>query len=314
MKSIYKLLFTALAFSLPLASCSDDDDDYAPGEEVSADCASVYFPMQSAYSYTFSSDDAEKNINLVVRRLKSAGALSVPVTLISETQGFTSASTIEFVDGETETTFSVNCESIPVKNECSVTVSIPDSYVNPYAEGTSSVTVKSIVADWELWAPGAVFTFSNYYGSVTSDIYAMPGTRNIKIENFIGSGLPLQLEVEDIDYNVTAYARLFPLNNCDPYVNYYPEDAFDCWYFLDSANEEWPQWSPDGVGQPEIQYALCYGYDAESNYKYTYILPQYFSGCFTFYFDYSDGTGGYDYVNFTYERPLFEMFDDYGDD
>jgi hypothetical protein len=307
MKSIYKLAFAAIAFTLPLASCSDDDD-YAPGEEVAADCPSVYFPQQGSYSYTFTSDEADKNINLKVCRLNSVGAVSVPVTITSDVEGFTGPATIEFADGQTEAVYPLSCDGIPRQSECDVTVSIPEDFTNPYAEGTSMVSVKSLVADWELWAPNALFEFSYYYASIRSDIYAMRGTRRLKIENFLGSGLDLQVNVEDIDRNVTSYARMFPLNNADPYVNYYPDDAFDCWYFYDEATGDWPVWSPDGIGTPQIKFALCYGYDASSNYKYTYILPFDNSGSFTFEFSYSDGTSGYDYVNFSYDEPLFEMF------
>ncbi|MCM1356004.1 MAG: hypothetical protein NC212_06330 [Staphylococcus sp.] len=307
MKSIYQLAFAALAVCLPLTACSDDDD-YVPGEVAPADCPSVYFPMQSTYSHTFTSDETRKTFDLTVCRLEAGEAISVPVTITSDVEGFSGAATVDFAAGEKTAIYTVDCADIPVQSEYAVTVSIPDDYANPYAEGTAAVTVKSLIADWELWAENAEFTFSNYYSPIHTNIYAMRGTRRLKFENFLGSGLDLQVEVEDIDKDVTSYARMYPLNNADPYVNYYPQDAFECWYFYDQATGNWPQWSPDGTSTPQIEFALCYGYDASSNYKYTYILPDYNSGSFTFELSYTDGSSAYDYINFSYGEPLFPMF------
>ncbi|MCM1503667.1 MAG: hypothetical protein NC127_00515 [Muribaculum sp.] len=309
MKSIYKLIFAGLSFAMPLVSCSDDDD-YAPGEAVATDCPGVYFPVQSSYSYTFTTDDYDKSFNLTVKRLNTDGALSVPVSLTSEKEGFTAASTVEFADGQGEAIYKVDCENLPMREMVSATVTIPDSYFNTYAAGTNSVSFETIVAEWDLWAPNARFEFTDHYSPFNSDIYGMRGTRRLKIDNFLGSGLPLIVEVEDIDYSVTAYARLYPKSNFMAYDDLFSGDMYDCWYFYDRNREYWPIWSPDG-SQPEIYFAMFYGYDADSNYKYTYICPTYLEGCFTGEFTYSDDSTGYNYVYFYYDKPLFEMFDEY---
>ncbi len=309
MKSIYKMIFAGMVFAMPLVSCSDDDD-YTPGEAVAADCPGVYFPVQSSYSYTFTSEDEVKTFDLKVKRMKTNGSLSVPVTLESDVEGLTGASTIEFADGQSETTYTVNCENLPLREMVDATVSIADSYINTYAAGTGSVSFEAIVAEWDLWAPNARFEFTDVYGPITCDIYGMKGTRRLKIEDFFGSHLPLIVEVEDIDYSKTAYARLYPKSNYIAYDDLFSGDMYDCWYFYDKENEYWPMWSPDGT-QPEIAYACFYGYDADSNYKYTYICPTYLEGSFCAWIDYSNGDGGWNYANFYYDKPLFEMFGEY---
>ena len=49
-KNIYGMAIAAVLVSLPLASCSNDDD-YQPGPGVEPGNPSVYFPLQEEYSY-----------------------------------------------------------------------------------------------------------------------------------------------------------------------------------------------------------------------------------------------------------------------
>lgn len=310
MKSLYQLVFAAIAFTLPLASCSDDDD-YTPGEPEPAGSPAAYFPTQDAYSYTFTTDDENKSFDIVVKRLYAEAAVSVPVTLTSDVEGFTGAPTIEFAAGQETATYSVDCAGIPLQQECSVEISLPDDYAAIYAEGTSSVSVKSLVADWELWAPDVEFVFSSTFSPVRGNIYAMKGTRRLKFENFLNSGWDLEMEVEDRGTG-SYYAILYPLNYHSYYIDYWGEsNGYDCWYFYDPKTDYWPSWSPDN-SDLMIDYALCYEYD-DTPYRYTYLYidketPNNNVGSFTFSFDYSNGTSDWNYVNFSCGETLFEMF------
>jgi len=301
MRKIYYIA-AALFLSLPLASCSDDDD-YTPGPEPAAGCPSVYFPLQDEYSYTFSSDSPDKTMNIVVKRLDTTSALSVPVTLTSDVEGFSAPAEIKFAAGENETVLAIDCSSIPTKQEHSVSVSFDESYSNPYTEGTRTITLKALVSDWTLWAENARFKYDSYYNDTYSDIYAMPGTKKFKIENFLGSGIDLPFEVDDPS---ASYSMIIPTHNADWYVNYYPEDAFQCWYLYDQDNDGWPAWSPDGVSEPKMTYALIYSYG--DGYYYTYIRFGKRTGGVTIDASYDDGSYNWQYVTFSYSEPLFEMF------
>ncbi|MDE6116863.1 MAG: hypothetical protein K2G33_05060 [Duncaniella sp.] len=302
-KNIYGMAIAAVLVSLPLASCSNDDD-YQPGPGVEPGNPSVYFPLQEEYSYIFGSDEQDKTFDITVKRLDSNGAVSVPVIVAEGSENsFSLPSEIQFADGESETTLKVDCSSLPTKQACTLTVSIPEAYSNPYAEGTSEVTVSSLVSDWELWAENAEFTFSYYYGTIHSDIYAMPGTYKFRIDNFLGSGIDLPFEVKDPK---DSYATIYPLANADAYVNYYPDDAFQCWYLYDEATGDYPTWSPDGTSLPKIAYALIYTYG--DGYSYAYIRFAQRTGSFTIDTEYDDGSYNWQYVNFSYAEPLFDMF------
>lgn len=303
-KHIYRMAFAAMLVSLPLASCSDDDD-YTPGPEVEAGSPSVYFPLQEEYSYIFGSDDTDKTFDIIVKRLNGKGAVNVPVTVASDAEGgFTLPSEIQFADGETETVLTVDCSSLPTKQTYSLTVSIPESYSNPYAEGTREVTVESLVSDWTLWAENARFSFSYYYGDIYSNIYAMPGTMKFRIENFLGSGIDLPFEVTD---PTASRSIIHPTANADSYLNYYPEDEFQCWYFYNQATGDYPVWSPDGSTEPKIAYALIYTYGNDT--YYTYIRFGRKTGQITIDAEYDDGSRNWQYVSFSYSDPLFEMFE-----
>lgn len=303
-KHIYRMAFAAMLVSLPLASCSDDDD-YTPGPEVEAGNPSVYFPLQEEYSYIFGSDDEDKTFDIIVKRLSEKGAVNVPVTVASDVEGgFTVPAEIQFADGETETVLTVDCSSLPTKQTYSLTISIPESYSNPYAEGTREVTVESLVSDWTLWAENARFSFSYYYGDIYSNIYAMPGTMKFRIENFLGSGIDLPFEVTD---PTASRSIIHPTANADSYLNYYPEDEFQCWYFYNQATGDYPVWSPDGSTEPKIAYALIYTYGNDT--YYTYIRFGRKTGQITIDAEYDDGSRNWQYVSFSYSDPLFEMFE-----
>lgn len=303
-KNIFGMAFAAMLVSLPLASCSDDDD-YTPGPAVEPGNPSVYFPLQSEYSYIFSSDDDDKTFDVTVRRLDANGEVTVPVTVSANVEGgFSLPSEVRFADGETETTIKVDCSLLPTKQEYTLTLSIPESYSNPYAEGTSEVTVSSLVSDWELWAENACFSFTSYYADIYCNIYAMPGTKKFKIENFLGSGIDLPFEVDDPS---ASRSIIYPTANDDPYVNYYPEDEFQCWYLYNQETGDYPVWSPDGASSPLIEYALIYTYGNDT--PYTYIRFGRKTGQITIDTSYDDGSSSWQYVSFSYSDPLFEMFE-----
>lgn len=296
------MALSAMLFSLPLASCSDDDD-YQPGPAVPEGNPSVYFPLQESYSFMFGSDEADKSFELTLKRLDASGEVSVPLILTSDVQGFTAPSEVKFEDGVNETKIRIDCSGLPTKQTYNVTLSIPESFSNPYVEGTDAVTVSSLVSDWELWAKDAVFSFTDFYGDVYSDIYAMPGTRKFKIQNFLGSGLDLPFEVDNPS---ASYSLIHPTYNADPYINYYPEDAFQCWYLYNQDLGDFPTWSPDGVSEPKITYALVYTYGDGTNYTYIRFAKK--KGQVTIDTSYDDGSSSWQFISFTYGDPLFDMF------
>lgn len=294
----------ALAASASLTFSCDDSEDFSAGPKVADDCVGVYFPVQDSYSYVFGSTDEEKSLSVKISRLSSDKAIAIPIQVNADAAGVSAPGSITFDEGQKEATFTITCDNIPLKQNVKCSVSVPEEYYNPYALGSGSISLDLLVSDWTLWAERAEFVFENYYSPVYSDIYAMPGTKNFKIVNFLGSGIDVPFKAIDFTpgKGLPSKSRLFPTENL-----WDEEDSYNTWYLYDWSDWTYPEWTPDPEVETTITYLNVYGWDESTGDWWCYIDFENHKGETTSYISYSDDSSSWDYITFSYGETLFEI-------
>lgn len=150
MKTLKSLLY-ALAATVFLTGCSDDET-YTAGEQENPDCYGVYFPSQANIADLELDPADEPALSFTVRRTKSEGEITVPVT-ISSVQGdeIFEATEIEFADGQEETTFVISFPDTEVGTTYSCEVNIDDPlYASTYTERNTGFGFSITRVKWVL--------------------------------------------------------------------------------------------------------------------------------------------------------------------
>jgi hypothetical protein len=136
----------ALAF-VGLTACGDDDAKYTPAEQEPG--AQVYFPSTNSSSVSLST--ANTSFNVIVNRVVTDEATTVPVTVTGNDEGYyTVPSSVSFAQGESTATLAVSYdpEVVGYDNYTSLTFTLASEYTTEY--GMSSYTVKvGIPAPWK---------------------------------------------------------------------------------------------------------------------------------------------------------------------
>lgn len=167
-KFINKYLFVALAAGL-LASCSNDDNSWAPGEPDDANKVDVYFTAQKTNFEVAPGEPTTMEITL--GRSNTSSALSVPLNVsVNEGDVFVVPTTAEFAAGAETTTVKVDFSKATVGTTYKVTVNVPAeySYIYKISEGNMSYTGYATIVKWNLIAKGHYYTwlFEDYMEDV----------------------------------------------------------------------------------------------------------------------------------------------------
>lgn len=130
-----------------LASC-DNEEEYKPGEPDVDGCYGVYFPSQEIKTNYEPTEALE--FTVTAARKVEKGAISVPLEIIGNEKGyFELPSTIDFADGEAETSFTVKFPKAPVGEQLSLSLQITDpQYVSKYSSFDASVSASVIIEKW----------------------------------------------------------------------------------------------------------------------------------------------------------------------
>ena len=260
MKSYIK--YTALgALLLTMAGGCSDTDDWKPGEADTATGVSAYFNLPSQLSYVFDKEGKpeDMNVEVTLNRKVTAEAVSIPLTLTSDAEGFTLPATADFAAGEATTTFKVNCSGIEEGKRISFTVGLPADQTNIYGEGMDAVTYNVIKSEWTLISNQVryIYSYTDYspmYSETYGKMYHLQGTYNFKMTDFFGSGLDMQFECNTPDQ--TAFV---PTVNADFDAVSDGDKEIAGWYLYNEAEETWPEWTPgDEDGKPAITYVEFY--------------------------------------------------------
>lgn len=297
-----------------LTGCSDSDK-WTPGPQDTDTGVRAYFEMPTKSSFIFDSDASsdELNVDVTVSRVITDQAISIPITLKSDVEGFSLVTpAAEFEAGEATTTVTVNCAGLAKGVKESFTLSLPADQTDTYGEGLLSVGYSVIKAQWIVASDRVTYmyndagnnrTYPNTYGI----LYQLEGTKMFKLEDFFGSGLDVMFECtqEVTGGNGVVFK---PLNNASFY-DY--GDGYPGWYLYDEENQTYPEWVPGDVAgyaaidnvsfESDIEYTTVYmNYDKETGYSYIY---------FTTYVTQTDGNEGWGIWYATFNLDKYNPFE-----
>ena len=158
----YAYLLTMAAMAFGFAACSEGGADYEPAQPVSPDCQEVYFVSSNPTTLDLSSIEAQTAVfEIVVARNYAYAAASIPVKVESvdmlvdgetETPAFDIPETIEFADGELETTLNISMNGPLADGVYGFNIAFEgEEYLNPYKvfDGAVSYGLKVSVENWE---------------------------------------------------------------------------------------------------------------------------------------------------------------------
>lgn len=148
MKTISNRIYTALAFVALMCptACVEEAPVYVPGGPDADGCYGVYFPTQSSEFALEPTDPTSVTITLA--RTVTDGGITVPVVLTDET-GIFSISDIDFEDGQSETTATIDFADAVVGTQYSFYVNILDpQYASAYSSNSTSLSVSVIREKW----------------------------------------------------------------------------------------------------------------------------------------------------------------------
>ena len=173
MKTLKSLLYVFLAAFL-FVGCNDDEN-FNPGEPEDPDCYSVYFPTQENIGSKELDPAAPTEMTFTVRRLKSEGAIVVPVAVKSSEEGVFIPSQIEFADGQEETTFSIQFPQAEIGTTYKCEVNIEDKkYASVYGEKATGFAFSVTRVKWNKLTGEGGETMGKWRDDVISSLFNTP--------------------------------------------------------------------------------------------------------------------------------------------
>lgn len=156
MKKILNYTLVLAAALVALASCKKEVEDvYTPGAPDSSNCVGVYFPTQEASgSHTFDPSMA-RTITVTASRSETSGDVSVPYTFTAKDANgeavsvFNAPKTIDFADGQTETSFDITFDEAEEGINYSISLLIDDpEYAPIYGANSASLNFNVLIVAW----------------------------------------------------------------------------------------------------------------------------------------------------------------------
>lgn len=132
-----KHIILTLIASCGLWSCADDTV-FQPGPDVAADCQNVHFDAANATLKMLSPTDAERSVQLAVVRDEAGGALSVPVEVVSASEGVSVATEVSFDAGQQTAYLTVTAPNdVTEGTSYNYELRLAGQQVNPYLAGAT---------------------------------------------------------------------------------------------------------------------------------------------------------------------------------
>ena len=209
MKTLKSLLY-ALAATVLLAGCSDDET-YTAGEQENPDCYGVYFPSQANIADLELDPADEPALSFTVRRTKSEGEITVPVTITSaQGDDIFEATEIEFADGQEETTFVISFPDTEVGTTYACEVSVDDPlYASTYTERSTGFGFSITRVKWVLVTGSNGETTGKWRDDLFSSLFSIGNSFAEKdIEIYERGDQPGYYRIKDI-YDTDYIVALF---------------------------------------------------------------------------------------------------------
>ena len=219
MKTLKSILYAFIAVFI-FAGC-DDDGDYLAGAPENPDCYNVYFPAQDNASDVELDPAADTKLSFIVRRLKSDGAITVPVSVKKNQGNVFAISAIEFADGQEETSFDVNFPETEVGTKYACEINIDDTkYASVYGEKSVGMTFSVTRVKWNLLTGGAGETKGKWRDDVISSLFGVTNANaEVELEIYERDDRPGYYRM--VPYTQTLISALFGRNvgSCtEPYT------------------------------------------------------------------------------------------------
>lgn len=229
LNKIFTKAFVALAAIAGFSACSSDDYEMV-GKPTNAQ---VYFSNENDTELLL--EENQNQVEVEVTRVKTDGALTVPVTATDESGFFTVASSVTFADGESTAKLPISFDFSSLEGDTDYPVTLTlQSETCAYGDNTMTVNIKYAPwSEWTLLAENAVYTYVNYYSGADDeqDVYVRnsmldPTKSQILLTNW-GSGIDLILNWDKslnlISVSPTAFATH------STYGTVYTADAYTYW-------------------------------------------------------------------------------------
>ncbi len=229
LNKIFAKAFMALAAIAGFTACSSDDYDMV----AKPTNAQVYFSNESDTELLL--EENQNQVEVEVTRIKTDGALTVPVTATDASGFFTVANSVTFADGEStaKLPISFNFSNLESDTDYPVTITLQSETC---AYGDNAVTVNIKYAPWSEWtqlAKNAVYTYVNYYSGTDDEqnVYIRnsmldPTKTQILLTNW-GSGVDLILNWDQKLNLISVSPTAFATNS--NYGTVYTADAYTYW-------------------------------------------------------------------------------------
>ena len=137
MKKFYTIVL-GIIVSLSAVSCLEEKQEpWTPGPQEDANNYGVFFPVQDASGAHTYDPDMATNVKITVSRTNTSGAIEVPFTSSVSEEGIFNFGTINFADGQSETTLTVNFPTAKQGTTYSFSIQIDPAYSSSTTAATS---------------------------------------------------------------------------------------------------------------------------------------------------------------------------------
>lgn len=297
----YKTALAAIALTVAATSCSDNDNDWQPGETV-PETMTVYFEQMPTYSYTFNADDSHI-IPVTISRANYTEAASVPLEVTSCPEGVELPQTIDFEAGQKSVVLDIDCANMPSKTTGDIIMTLDPAYTSIYGAGAQTLSLSvTVTGSWIVFAERVKIKFSEKFSTVYSDLYILEGTTQFKFENFLNSGTDFVFTLGEKQSNNRRYIE--PVRNFIPASVADDNEDDEGWYFYNDAIADYPVMYPNNT---DLGITDMYFYGGSQN-SYNYINLTSGSGqLYYVWCTYTDDTSGYQTIKLTLS-PLFDPY------
>lgn len=240
-----------LLFSLAavFAACASEDT-FQPGPEVKAGCQDVRFATDNATTVMLSASEDVRTATFRLVRSEASSSLTVPLHVVSSTEGLTIPSTVEFAAGEQETSITLTTPAeVSEGTTYNFDVELQGDEINPYTEGATRFSGSIAFPIVRV----ARMNFTNYskdvIGVMRQEFYDL-GDGRLCAKDFLESNTDVWLlfdknSTATVDAVISATPSLVEADTSYPGCNYiylWDEQKADD----ESANYGWDTFYPHG--------------------------------------------------------------------